>query len=325
MKVLLFCFLSVFSLQLQAKQEYSRLSEFGLLKDNFVAENLLGEKTGGENNFNTQQQGDIIVKGVVSDEEGNPLPGVTITVEGSPRGVITDIDGNYSIDVKPDDRTRILASDDFLGDPVTDIPENAPMSGLQGVALEKFLTTAGEGKLHIIAQHRHNRVDTFFIDKHKINILLNGHSHTPRVSLVGSTPTTSIRSGVVCRSGNIEIWDKTLVFFRIIHIDGDEFQYSPPLRFCENPNAPYEELRMNLTLDYKNDNCGKHFSNEVLLTNKLGVDLPNCRIRFVMPKGKYRVSEGVIHQVIETPELSILDINVDVAASGSTLVKALQQ
>lgn len=104
MKVLLFCFLSVFSLQLQAKQEYSRLSEFGLLKDNFFAENLLGEKTGGENNFNTQQQGDIIVKGVVSDEEGNPLPGVTITVEGSPRGVITDIDGNYSIDVKPDDR-----------------------------------------------------------------------------------------------------------------------------------------------------------------------------------------------------------------------------
>lgn len=104
MKVLLFCFLSVFSLQLQAKQEYSRLSEFGLLKDNFVAENLLGEKTGGENNFNTQQQGDIIVKGVVSDEEGNPLPGVTITVEGSPRGVITDIDGNYSIDVKPNDR-----------------------------------------------------------------------------------------------------------------------------------------------------------------------------------------------------------------------------
>ena len=38
----------------------------------------------------------ITVKGTVSDEQGSPLPGVTITVVGSPRGVITDIDGIYS-------------------------------------------------------------------------------------------------------------------------------------------------------------------------------------------------------------------------------------
>jgi len=41
----------------------------------------------------------VTVKGNVVDEKGDPLPGVTITVVGSPRGVITDIDGNYSIDV----------------------------------------------------------------------------------------------------------------------------------------------------------------------------------------------------------------------------------
>jgi TonB-linked SusC/RagA family outer membrane protein len=46
----------------------------------------------------------ITVKGTVSDEQGSPLPGVTITVVGSPRGVITDIDGIYSIDVKPTDK-----------------------------------------------------------------------------------------------------------------------------------------------------------------------------------------------------------------------------
>ena len=39
----------------------------------------------------------ITVTGTVIDSENNPLPGVTITVVGSPRGVITDIDGNYSI------------------------------------------------------------------------------------------------------------------------------------------------------------------------------------------------------------------------------------
>lgn len=43
------------------------------------------------------------VKGKVFDEHGEPLPGVTITVEGSTRGVITDNEGNYSIEVRPSD------------------------------------------------------------------------------------------------------------------------------------------------------------------------------------------------------------------------------
>ena len=51
-----------------------------------------------------QQQGNIIVRGIVADEQGQPLPGVTITIYGSTRGVITDIDGNYSIEAKPVDQ-----------------------------------------------------------------------------------------------------------------------------------------------------------------------------------------------------------------------------
>ncbi|MFV0591880.1 MAG: TonB-dependent receptor [Draconibacterium sp.] len=42
-----------------------------------------------------------IVKGVVTDASGVPLPGVTVVIEGSTRGVITDIDGNFEIDVDP--------------------------------------------------------------------------------------------------------------------------------------------------------------------------------------------------------------------------------
>ena len=44
------------------------------------------------------------VKGKVVDEKDNPLPGVTIIVVGSTRGVSTDLDGSYSIDVKPTDK-----------------------------------------------------------------------------------------------------------------------------------------------------------------------------------------------------------------------------
>lgn len=40
------------------------------------------------------------VTGIVTGPDGAPLPGVTITIEGTTRGVITDIDGTYAIQVK---------------------------------------------------------------------------------------------------------------------------------------------------------------------------------------------------------------------------------
>jgi TonB-linked SusC/RagA family outer membrane protein len=46
----------------------------------------------------------IVVKGKVTDTNGEPLPGATISVAGTPRGVITDIDGTYTIEVRPDDK-----------------------------------------------------------------------------------------------------------------------------------------------------------------------------------------------------------------------------
>ncbi|MEN6454310.1 MAG: TonB-dependent receptor [Prolixibacteraceae bacterium] len=39
-----------------------------------------------------------LVRGVVTDPSGAPLPGATVTISGSTRGVITDADGNYSIE-----------------------------------------------------------------------------------------------------------------------------------------------------------------------------------------------------------------------------------
>ncbi len=37
------------------------------------------------------------VTGVVTDEAGNPMPGVTILVKGTNTGTVADIDGKYSI------------------------------------------------------------------------------------------------------------------------------------------------------------------------------------------------------------------------------------
>ena len=43
------------------------------------------------------------ISGVVSDENGTPLPGATVQIEGTATGVTTDFDGNYSINAQEGD------------------------------------------------------------------------------------------------------------------------------------------------------------------------------------------------------------------------------
>ena len=44
------------------------------------------------------------VTGKVTDPDGSPLPGATITILGTTKGVITDVDGSYSIEADPMDK-----------------------------------------------------------------------------------------------------------------------------------------------------------------------------------------------------------------------------
>lgn len=73
---------------------------------NIVDKQIYITKKGGKektvaNHPVTQQQKKI--SGKVVDDLGEPLPGVAIQVKGTPRGVTTDIDGSFDIDVKDTD------------------------------------------------------------------------------------------------------------------------------------------------------------------------------------------------------------------------------
>ena len=46
------------------------------------------------------------VKGIVTDDRGDAMPGVTVVIVGSTRGVITDIDGGYEIEVEANEKLR---------------------------------------------------------------------------------------------------------------------------------------------------------------------------------------------------------------------------
>ncbi|MEO5998871.1 MAG: SusC/RagA family TonB-linked outer membrane protein [Chitinophagaceae bacterium] len=51
----------------------------------------------------------IEIRGQVKDEEGNPLANASVTIKGSNRGVTTDANGEFTIEV-PDDRTILVIS-----------------------------------------------------------------------------------------------------------------------------------------------------------------------------------------------------------------------
>lgn len=52
------------------------------------------------------------ITGTVRDEAGNVLPGVTVSVENTNRGTVTDIQGFYKIDVQPEDKILVFS---FVG------------------------------------------------------------------------------------------------------------------------------------------------------------------------------------------------------------------
>nr|MBI1230970.1 SusC/RagA family protein [Cytophagales bacterium] len=54
---------------------------------------------------------DVTVRGVVRDETGAPMPGATVSVQGTTTGSVTDIDGTYSITV-PEGSTLVFS---FIG------------------------------------------------------------------------------------------------------------------------------------------------------------------------------------------------------------------
>lgn len=56
-----------------------------------------------ENHSITQQKSKKTVTGVIKDDQGETLPGANVLVKGTTRGVTTDIDGTFSIDVSEND------------------------------------------------------------------------------------------------------------------------------------------------------------------------------------------------------------------------------
>ena len=67
------------------------------------------------------QTAEHTVSGVVLDNSGSPLPGATIQLKGSTRGVIADTDGNYTFNKVPEGAVFVVS---FLGMETKEVPYN---------------------------------------------------------------------------------------------------------------------------------------------------------------------------------------------------------
>ncbi|HBL75905.1 MAG TPA: SusC/RagA family protein [Prolixibacteraceae bacterium] len=64
----------------------------------------------GLNGISVQQKQEV--KGKVTNQSGEPVPGATVVVKGSTMGVVTDFDGNYTLQNVPPDATLVFS---FVG------------------------------------------------------------------------------------------------------------------------------------------------------------------------------------------------------------------
>ncbi|KAA3624581.1 MAG: SusC/RagA family protein, partial [Bacteroidetes bacterium] len=69
------------------------------------------EGNGNANKLSMTQPADITVKGIIVDENGEPLIGATIQQKGTANGTIAEIDGSFSLSV-PGDATLVVS---FIG------------------------------------------------------------------------------------------------------------------------------------------------------------------------------------------------------------------
>ncbi|SFT42743.1 TonB-linked outer membrane protein, SusC/RagA family [Algoriphagus locisalis] len=126
------------------------------------------------------------ISGVVKDQSGEPMPGVSILVKGTTSGTVTDIDGSYTIDVTPG-QTLLFS---FIGYEQQELPVgsasvlNVVMSQSEN-SLEEFVVV-GYGQ-----QRRANL--TGAVDQVESEVFENRPISNIAQGLVGAVPNLNIR------------------------------------------------------------------------------------------------------------------------------------
>jgi hypothetical protein len=82
--------------------------------------NILGRKVNEMEDFTKLRLSNQSnkVKGIIRAENGEPMSGTSVVILGTNRGTITDVDGNFELEVLPNDRNLSISSIGFLNQTV---------------------------------------------------------------------------------------------------------------------------------------------------------------------------------------------------------------
>ncbi len=108
-----------------------------------------------DGNMFLQQQQDFNVKGSVKSQTGESLPGVTVSVKGTAMGTITDVNGNYNLNV-PNGTSTLLFS--FVG------LKSQEMSINNRTTINVTMEEESIGLEEVVAVGYGNRFRTFFVE-----------------------------------------------------------------------------------------------------------------------------------------------------------------
>ncbi len=86
------------------------------------------------------------VSGTVNDDGGQPLPGVSVKVEGTTTGTSTDFDGNYSLNVKKGDVVEFSSVGFETMTKVMDGSPKLDVSMVAGLSLDEIVVTGNRAK-----------------------------------------------------------------------------------------------------------------------------------------------------------------------------------
>ena len=149
--------------------------------------------------FSLMTMAQSLIKGEVKDENGEPLIGATVMEEGTKNGAITDLDGAFSLNVKPGKKLRVS----YIG-------------------YKPLVVTAANGKMNIVLQEDGKNLNELVVVgygmQHKRDlvgtvsqvggeVLENRPNPNVTRSLQGEIPglTITMTDGKPIRSGDIKI------------------------------------------------------------------------------------------------------------------------
>lgn len=143
---------------------------------------------------------DVPVSGKVSDESGNTLPGVNVIVKGTTKGVVTDIDGNYKLDI-PEGSVLVYS---FIGYLTREVEVSG--QSVIDIALQVDATELDEVVVTAMGVMRDRKSLGYAISKVEGKDLVKaGNPVNPFSILQGRASGVNVRQSVSGPTGGVEI------------------------------------------------------------------------------------------------------------------------